>query len=107
MSNPTPSRKDVTCDHCGAKVQKKNLKSHTVDTHGKDVKVKERQPASQQTLIFTKRTTEDQTGSSAKRSRPFTDYPEQVALMVKGKVYMENLNHSTQFASEYLNICQK
>jgi hypothetical protein len=50
MSNPTPSRKDVTCDHCGAKVQKKNLKSHTVDTHGKDVKVKERQPASQQTL---------------------------------------------------------
>jgi hypothetical protein len=69
MSDPTPSRKDVICDHCGAKVQKKNLKSHTFDIHGKDVKVKERQPAGQQTLGFKKRDTEEQKGNSPKRSK--------------------------------------
>ena len=36
------------------------------------------------------------------KGRPYTDYPEQVAMMVKGKVYMGNINHSTEFPSDYL-----
>ena len=36
------------------------------------------------------------------KGRPYTDYPEQVAMMVKGKVFMGNINHSTEFPSDYL-----
>ena len=35
-----------------------------------------------------------------RKGRPFTDYPEQVAMMVKGKIYMGDINHSKNFAAE-------
>ena len=37
-----------------------------------------------------------------RKGRPFTDYPEQVAMMVKGKIYMGDINHSEHFAAEFL-----
>ena len=37
-----------------------------------------------------------------RKGRPFTDYPEQVAMMVKGKIYMGDINHSENFAAEFL-----
>ena len=37
-----------------------------------------------------------------RKGRPFTDYPEQVAMMVKGKIYMGDINQSKNLAAEFL-----
>ena len=38
------------------------------------------------------------------KGKPFTDYPEQVVMMVKGKIYMGDINHSKKFAAEFLEL---
>ena len=37
-----------------------------------------------------------------KMGRPFTDYPELVALMVKSNVFMGDVNHSAEFPANFL-----
>ena len=38
-----------------------------------------------------------------KKGRPFTDYPEMVALMVKSDVFMGNINHSAEFPAHFIS----
>ena len=45
MSEPTPSRQQVTCDYCGIKILKKNLTDYTASVYGKDITPKIRQPS--------------------------------------------------------------
>ena len=36
------------------------------------------------------------------KRRLFTDYPVQVAMMVQGKIYFRDVNHSEHFAAQFL-----
>ena len=38
-----------------------------------------------------------------KKGRPFTDYPEMVALMVKNDVFMGDINHSAEFPTHFIS----
>ena len=39
-----------------------------------------------------------------KKGRPFTDYPDLVAISIQGGTFMGNINHSKAFATSFLSF---
>ena len=62
---PTPSRKQILCDHCGKSMKKKKLQEHTTRVHGTKVIPRERQLSGQTKLNFSKRETETSTNDKS------------------------------------------